>query len=346
MTRIKILVLTANPSDAGVEPLDLDAEVRQIEEAIRRSPRRDHFQIVARLALRTKDLRHALLEHRPQIVHFCGHGTENKGLVLENDTGKMQEVSTEGLGRLFGAFDENTIQCVLLNACYSEVQAKAILQFVDCVIGMNQPISDQAAIQFAEGFYDALGAGSTYGEAFKIGCNAIDLDGNSEYLTPQLIGGKRGRAISPVAQGAPEPEVTPAQIPAPVPPVPTQSFGNVTISGSNNPFNAVQSTGNVTINQSLRQSTTTNPDLQDALAAIFNLKQAIANTDAIDETEKAMVAIPVEKLEAELQKPQPDRSVVDRLIATLKKALDGVITLAEPVTKVATLVAKAWVGLP
>jgi hypothetical protein len=257
MTRIKILVLTANPSDAGVEPLDLDAEVRQIEEAIRRSPRRDHFQIVARLALRTKDLRHALLEHRPQIVHFCGHGTENKGLVLENDTGKMQEVSTEGLGRLFGAFDENTIQCVLLNACYSEVQAKAILQFVDCVIGMNQPISDQAAIQFAEGFYDALGAGSTYGEAFKIGCNAIDLDGNSEYLTPQLIGGKRGRAISPVAQGAPEPEATPAQIPAPVPPAPSQSFGNVTISGSNNPVAQVNAGGNATVSQdNSRQSMT------------------------------------------------------------------------------------------
>lgn len=345
MTPIKILILTANPQITGHDPLRLDAEVRQIKEALLRSKHRDSFEVVTALAVRSKDLRQALLNHRPQIVHFSGHGTESKGLVLENDAGTMQLVSTEALGRLFGAFDENTIECVLLNACYSEVQAKAIHQFVDCVIGMNQPIGDQAAIQFAEGFYDALGSGSTYAEAFNIGCSAIELDSSSEYSTPQLIGGKRGRAISPVAQGPPEPEVTPAAVSAPVQPAPSQSFGNVTISGSNNPFNAVQSTGNVTINQSQRQSTTTNPDLQDALAAIANLKQAIASTDAIDETEKAMVAIPVEKLEAELQKPQPDRSVVDRLIATLKKALDGVITLAEPVTKVATLVAKAWVGL-
>ncbi|NER28346.1 MAG: hypothetical protein F6J89_12095 [Symploca sp. SIO1C4] len=132
----------------------------------------------------------------------------------------------------------------------------------------------------------------------------------------------------------------------PIQPSQSQSFGNVTISGSNNPFNAIQAGDNVTVNQNHTQNKATNPDLQLALEALGQLKQAIATTDAIDEMEKAMVAIPIQKLEAQLQKPQPDRSVVDRTIATLKKALDGVITLAEPVTKVATLVAKAWMDLP
>ena len=124
------------------------------------------------------------------------------------------------------------------------------------------------------------------------------------------------------------------------------AIGNITISGNNNPFNAVQAGGDVIINQSQTQTKVTNPDLQAALEALGQLKKAIATTDEMDETEEAMAAIPIQKLEAELQKPQPDRSMVDRLVATLKKALDGVITLAEPVTKVATLVAKAWAGLP
>lgn len=256
MSPIQILVLTANPSNAGVEQLALDAEVEQIKEAFQRSLHRDRFQIVTKLATRPADLRQTLLEYRPQIVHFSGHGTETQGLVLENDQGKVQLVSTEALGRLFGAFDNSPIECVLLNACYSEVQANAIHQYVDCVIGMNRPIGDQAAVQFSQGFYDALGAGSTYAEAFNMGCSAIALEGGVEYLTPQLIGGKGGRAISPVGQGMPVPEPA-ATYGGTVRPAQSQSIGNVTISGSNNPFNAVQAGGDATVSQNnSRQSLT------------------------------------------------------------------------------------------
>ncbi|MBW4521006.1 MAG: CHAT domain-containing protein [Scytolyngbya sp. HA4215-MV1] len=349
MNMIKILILTANPSNTGSNPLGLDAEVRRIEEALQRSRYRDRFQIITKLAARTMDLRRALLDHRPQIVHFSGHGTGEKGLVLENDAGKVQLVSTEALAGLFGIFETGEIECVLLNACYSEIQATAIHQFVDCVIGMNQPIGDKSAVQFAEGFYDALGAGSPYDEAYRIGCSAIALEGSSEYSTPVLKNRKRRSSNAPADQTAGQvlpPESTAAAIAEPLRPAPSQSFGNVTISGSNNPFNTIQAEGNVNLNQTSTQTTVTNPDLQAALGALSQLKQAIATTNAIDETEKAMVAIPIQKLEAELQKPQPDRSLVDKAISTLKKALDGVIALADPVTTVATLVAKAWIGLP
>lgn len=348
MSSIKILILTANPQIPDYDPLRLDAEVRRIEEALRRSQHRDRFEIATKLAVRTTDLRRALLDHRPQIVHFSGHGAETQGLVLENDAGKMKLVSTEALAGLFGIFETGEIKCVLLNACYSEVQATAIHQYVDCVIGMNQPIGDKSAIQFAEGFYDALGAGGDYDEAFKIGCSAIALEGSSEHSTPVLKYRKRPSSVS-TGDRAAKTATPPATAPAAAPssrPAQSQSIGNITISGNNNPFNAVQAGGDVIINQSQTQTKVTNPDLQAALEALGQLKKAIATADEMDETEEAMAAIPIQKLEAELQKPQPDRSVVDRLVATLKKALDGVITLAEPVTKVATLVAKAWAGLP
>jgi formylglycine-generating enzyme required for sulfatase activity len=64
----------------------------------------------------------------------------------------------------------------LLNACYSEEQATAIVHHIDYVIGMNQEIRDDAAIAFAKGFYRALGYACAIEEAFEFGCNAIQLE--------------------------------------------------------------------------------------------------------------------------------------------------------------------------
>ena len=179
----KILILTANPKSS--DKLRLDEEVREIQEGLQRSRSRDQFEIISKWAVRPDDLRRALLDHEPQIVHFSGHGAGEKGLILENNAGQMKQVSSPSLARLFKLFKEK-VECVLLNACYSEVQAAAIHQHIDCVIGMNQAIGDRAAIEFAVGFYDGLGAGRPYSEAFEFGLSAIDLEGIPETGTPQL----------------------------------------------------------------------------------------------------------------------------------------------------------------
>ncbi|GEM_PF-2217514 len=179
----KILILAANPTDT-TNRLRLDEEVREIESSLQRAEHRDKFEIFSKWAVRADDLRRALLDHRPQIVHFSGHGKGNQGLVLEDDSGQMQLVSTQALVGLFKLFIK--IECVVLNACYTEVQADAIHQHIDCVIGMSGAISDKAAIKFAVGFYDALGAGKNYQECFEFGCNAIDLQNIPESQTPKI----------------------------------------------------------------------------------------------------------------------------------------------------------------
>ncbi|WP_228060119.1 CHAT domain-containing protein [Plectonema radiosum] len=78
------------------------------------------------------------------------------------------------------------IECVILNACYSEVQATAISQYIPYVIGMNKAIGDKAAIEFVVGFYSALAAGESIDFAYKLGCNAIAMAGIPENLTPVL----------------------------------------------------------------------------------------------------------------------------------------------------------------
>jgi hypothetical protein len=125
-------------------------------------------------------------DYQPQVVHFCGHGEGQKGLVLEDESGQAKLVSTEALANLFELFSDQ-VECVLLNACYSEVQAQDIAQHIEAVIGMNQPIGDRAAIEFAVGFYDALGAGESVEFAFRSGRTAMQLAGIAEEQTPVLI---------------------------------------------------------------------------------------------------------------------------------------------------------------
>lgn len=191
----KILILSANPKDTY--KLRLDEEVREIQAGLERAKRREQFEIITRWAVRPDDWRRALLDHEPQIVHFSGHGDGEGGLALENNIGEVQLVSVKSLARLFKLF-QGKIECVLLNACYSEAQAEAIYEHVDCVVGMNKAIGDRAAIEFAVGFYDALGAGRTYEDAYEFGCSAIDLEGIPESATPVLK--SRNQAVPPQMQ--------------------------------------------------------------------------------------------------------------------------------------------------
>ncbi len=160
-----ILILAANP--ASTTRLRLDAEVRSIEEGLQLASKGGQFRLVQKGAVRLRDFYRAILEHKPQIVHFCGHGTGVDGIVLEDDTGQPTLVDQEVLSRLFKLFAVKGVECVVLNACYSQVQAEAISQYIKNVIGMNQTIGDKAAIAFAVAFYDALGAGETVEFAFN-----------------------------------------------------------------------------------------------------------------------------------------------------------------------------------
>lgn len=178
-----ILILASNPRNTS--QLRLDEEVREIDAGLQRAKKRELFDFKQRWAVRVQDVYQTLLDFKPQFVHFCGHGLGDDGLVLEDEDGNLKLVDTEALAKLFELFS-TTIECVVLNACYSEVQAIAITKHIPYVIGMNQAIGDKAAIKFATGFYNALGAGESIEFAHKLGCNVIQLDGIPEHLTPVL----------------------------------------------------------------------------------------------------------------------------------------------------------------
>lgn len=185
----KILILAANPE--MTDRLRLDKEVREIDECLTLAKHRDRFNIHSRLAVRRRDLQKALLDYEPQIVHFSGHGEED-GIFVEDELGFAELFPSKALTELF-RLCSNHVECVILNACYTSRQAKAINKHIDYVIGMRKEIKDKSSIEFAVGFYGALGAGKSVEEAFEFGRAAIlavspDLP---EHLIPVLKTGKR-----------------------------------------------------------------------------------------------------------------------------------------------------------
>jgi hypothetical protein len=165
----KILILAANPK--GTSPLRIDEEVREIQAGLERSRQREQFEIAARWAVRWEDVRRAMIDFQPQIVHFSGHGEGERGIIFEDAAGGIQQVGGNSLHLLFENFPQ--VECVFLNACYSEHQAIAINQTVACVVGMSQAIIDRAAIEFAVAFYDGVLAGWDYDRAFALGRSGI-----------------------------------------------------------------------------------------------------------------------------------------------------------------------------
>ncbi|ELS04467.1 WD40 repeat-containing protein [Xenococcus sp. PCC 7305] len=171
--KTKILVLASNPSKT--EQLKLSPEIRSIRESHERSQKRDKFAIVIEPAVRISDLQRIILSEKPRIVHFCGHGSSHKGLILENEEGAAQAISTEALTDLLKIL-KNRIECVVLNACHSQAQGKQIYQHINYLIATKKEIHDDAALLFTKGFYDALFNDMTYKEAYEVGCNRIHLE--------------------------------------------------------------------------------------------------------------------------------------------------------------------------
>lgn len=77
-------------------------------------------------------------------------------------------VAVQSLANLISA-RRHQIQCVVLNACFTNTEAEVLLQHVPYLIATTAAINDDAAIAFATGFYQGLAGGDDLGEAFNVG---------------------------------------------------------------------------------------------------------------------------------------------------------------------------------
>lgn len=158
---LRILVLAANPLTTS--KLALEAEHRLLRNKMSDNSEIGNCELLFQWAARFKDLKQGLTSHRPHVVHFAGHGTRD-GICLEDDDGNTSPVAKEQLADLFQASGEH-LRLVVLNACYSAVQAEAIGEVVDYVVGTTAPVADDVAVRFAAHFYEALATGETVRDA-------------------------------------------------------------------------------------------------------------------------------------------------------------------------------------
>jgi hypothetical protein len=185
--KIKVLVVFANPR--GTDSLRLGSEDRVIRESIKLSRYRENISLTIHHATTVHDLRRALLDEEFQIIHISGHGT-GSGLVLEDELGGKYVIPQQALVELFSAYSP-PIECVILNACYSLTQGQLTSLGVPFTIAMEGPISDDAAIEFSRGFYDAVGAGKNIDFAYEEGCRTVKLAApNTRFISQILIKGE------------------------------------------------------------------------------------------------------------------------------------------------------------
>jgi len=110
------------------------------QRSLRLSVGRDKFYIEKHTATTVDDLSPLPFVAQAGIVHFSGHG-DKEAIYLDDGQGWTHETRAEPLARLFSLCNDY-VKCVVLNACYSEAQAKVIQSQVDYTIGMSKKIED------------------------------------------------------------------------------------------------------------------------------------------------------------------------------------------------------------
>jgi len=182
--KITVLFIASNPTDQS--KLRLDEEIRAITKKIRESEYREAVELKSVWAVRPTDLLQAINEHKPTIVHFCGHGSDNNELVLQDDSGATKLVSLRSIVEMFKVVASG-IELVVFNTCFSENQANEIVEHISSAIGMSTSIGDDAARVFSAQLYSAISFGKSIGEAFGQAKVALMLENIPEDQTPQLF---------------------------------------------------------------------------------------------------------------------------------------------------------------
>jgi len=184
-SQITVLFMAGTP-EGGTDGLRLDREAREIDAKVRSGRARDQIAMQWTQATRIRDIIDALNRYEPDVVHFSGHGDQSS-LLFEGDDGTPQALSGDQLGLLLQTAPR-PIRLLVFNACESAVQAEASTDWSHFAIGMERPIDDDAAKEWAGQFYGSLAAGATLDRAFQQAtAHATVLTSESAAGSPQLF---------------------------------------------------------------------------------------------------------------------------------------------------------------
>lgn len=181
-SKITIVVATANPKDTG--RVQIDEIIRSMQQQLTAAQHRERFEFLPLVATRINDLRQALIDKSPNMLIFVGHGSESGSLAFVSEGATRHLATPEAIAGLLSIFDQ-MLTCVVLSACYSNEQAKAIHNHIDFVVGTDNAVHQDNAKAFTEAFVQAIAGGMSFNNACKLGSNAIlfsDNPGNTDWF--------------------------------------------------------------------------------------------------------------------------------------------------------------------
>ncbi|HEY1016003.1 MAG TPA: CHAT domain-containing protein [Herpetosiphonaceae bacterium] len=237
---LTLLLGSALPKELAADyPLDIDAEINGIKQALAPLAEQGRLKIIDAPHLTGIKLQRAIREQKPHLFHFIGHGIlegDTGALVLEKDDGSQQNLSGRQLAI---TLRNSSVRLVVLNACKTGAVVTRLLRGiapalmsanVPAVVAMQSSVRDDAGRAFAEEFYRALAAGSPIdgcvaeGRKAVIACGLGNLDWGLATLYMRAPGGMLfdglgGVAAPPATEQpaaaqstvAPEPKAAPTQ---------------------------------------------------------------------------------------------------------------------------------------
>jgi hypothetical protein len=196
---LHMLVILSEPGDLG--KFDAPSWDALIREALAKPLASSVLTIQTVLRATRKEIRNALLEKKPDIIQFVGHGVykEDKGhIALMDDLGDSWLVDEQAFANLFQGYDDN-LGLLCLTACESAqssnpqsfmgIAPQLVERGVPAVVAMQYEVQVKTARVFLEDFYTSIAAHKPVDWAVQMARNAVALEfnlDNREFATPVL----------------------------------------------------------------------------------------------------------------------------------------------------------------
>jgi esterase/lipase superfamily enzyme len=165
-----ILVLAANPQ--STDRLELEREADLIRAELAKGRYRKDFEVRTEIGVRIEDLRGYLSKHQPTIVHVVGQGSATGEIQLADGSDRVAVVTPDEIADLF-ATEQQQIECVILNSCFSLEMADALMEFIPCTIGVDEDNYNRPPVTFISEFYRGIFKGEGYYGAYELGRKQI-----------------------------------------------------------------------------------------------------------------------------------------------------------------------------
>jgi hypothetical protein len=221
---LRILTMISAPSD--YPGLDVDQEWAKLSEATAGLNEQGMIELYRLEQATLPALQRMIRTGDFHVFHFIGHGgfvpqADDGALVLEDDQGRGRLVAGQDLGVILHGY--RPLRLALLNACegargsasdpFAGAAQSLVQQGIPAVIAMQFPITDRAAILFAQEFYGAATGGLPVDAALTEARRSLfAADHVLEWAVPVLYmrspNGRLFRMTKPPAapQSSPEPE--------------------------------------------------------------------------------------------------------------------------------------------